>query len=190
MKSRKALFLDRDGTLIEERNYLCDPEEVVLLPTVREALRMALANHFHLFLLTNQSGVGRGLFSLKQVHACNDRMFSLLALPPPGFTEIGIAPEPPSAIPHYRKPSPRFPLEMIQKYHLNPDCCWVIGDQRSDWQTALNAGITPVALQTGQPITAEESSFLEKNHISIFGNLLKAISSILTGRQEARNKDP
>ena len=69
----KALFLDRDGTLIVDKEYLSDPEEIELLPGVDEALRRALNCDYQLFLLTNQSGVGRGWYSIDDVHACNRR---------------------------------------------------------------------------------------------------------------------
>ena len=98
----RALFLDRDGTLIEDRHYLADPSGVVLLPGVRAALHIFLAQGCRLFLLTNQSGVGRGLFPLAAVHRCNQRMFDLLDLPSPGFTEVCIAPETPETAGGYR----------------------------------------------------------------------------------------
>src|SRR5687767_8249729 len=118
--SSRALFLDRDGTLIESRHYLSDPSEVVLMPGVREALHRFVTEGYRLFLFTNQSGVGRGFFPLEAVHRCNERMLELLDLPPPRFTEVCIATETPEMPAVYRKPSPRFIHEMMEKYALNP----------------------------------------------------------------------
>ncbi len=139
--SSKALFLDRDGTLIVDHGYLSDPSNVELITGVREALCGFLARDYRLFLFTNQSGVGRGMFGLDAVHRCNSRMFELLDLPPPGFLETCIVPEAPSQASLYRKPSPRFILDMITKHSLNPTESWMIGDKFSDVQAGLSAGV-------------------------------------------------
>lgn len=77
----KALFLDRDGTIIADKHYLADPAGVELLPGAREALHGFLADGWRLFLFTNQSGVGHGLFTLEDARRCNARMDELLGLP-------------------------------------------------------------------------------------------------------------
>ena len=84
----KALFLDRDGTLIVAKDYLSDPKGVELLPGICEALDQALKLGYHLFLFTNQSGVGRGFYSMDDVHACTRRMLMLMDLPEPVVKEI------------------------------------------------------------------------------------------------------
>lgn len=162
---RKALFLDRDGTLIEHIPYLHDPSRVVLHAGVREALADALAAGFHLFLFTNQSGVGRGMYTMEDVEACNGRMLELLDLPPPGFTEICIAPESPDEKPAYRKPSPRFIGEMITRHDLDPARCWMIGDSEVDVRAAAKAGIHPVRVDgdTGLAEAVRETIRRESN---------------------------
>jgi D-glycero-D-manno-heptose 1,7-bisphosphate phosphatase len=137
----KALFLDRDGTLIVHHPYLADPAGVELLPGVRAALHKFIMAGWRLFLFTNQSGVGRGLFTLDTVHRCNQRMLQLMDLPPPGFTESCVATETPDMPQLYRKPSPRFILEMMGKYSLSPAEVWMVGDSVSDMQAGLNAGV-------------------------------------------------
>ncbi len=139
--SSKAVFLDRDGTLIVNRHYLSDPAGVELLPGVRETLHRLLADGYLIFLFTNQSGVGRGMFPLSAVHRCNDRMLELLALPAPGFTGICIAPEAPDMPSVYRKPSPRFILEMMMRYALSPEQVWMVGDSPADVEAGLHAGV-------------------------------------------------
>jgi D-glycero-D-manno-heptose 1,7-bisphosphate phosphatase len=140
----KALFLDRDGTLIHDRNYLADPAQVELLPGVRETLHAFAAEGWRLFLFTNQSGIGHGLFTLETVERCNARLDELLALPAPGFTGTCIAPETPQMTQVYRKPSPRFILEMIARHNLDPRATWMAGDKASDVQAGLNAGVRAV----------------------------------------------
>jgi D-glycero-D-manno-heptose 1,7-bisphosphate phosphatase len=152
----KAIFLDRDGTLIVDKDYLSDPMRVELLPGVGEALHHALKRDYHLFMLTNQSGVGRGYFSMDDVHACNRRMLALLDLPEPGFKEICIAPETPDEPSKYRKPSPRFILEMVEKYQLITGQCTMVGDHLTDIESGINAGINVAAVNTGKKETAEQ----------------------------------
>lgn len=142
----KALFLDRDGTLIEHVPYLSDPQAVRLISGVKEALHKAIQAGYLLFLFTNQSGVGRGWFTMEAVEACNNRMLELLDLPSPGFTAICIAPEAPEAPIIYRKPSPRFILESIAYYNLSIQESYMIGDALSDVEAAQAAGIHSVAV--------------------------------------------
>ncbi len=137
----RALFFDRDGTLIVHRPYLADPDGVELMPGVRKVLHQFISDGCLIFLFTNQSGVGRGLFTIDAVHHCNQRMLELLALPAPGFTEICIATETLEMPQLYRKPSPRFILEMIEKYSLAPQQTWMIGDAFNDVMAGLNAGV-------------------------------------------------
>ena len=85
--------MDRDGTLIEHQPYLHPPEDVVIIPGLIDALRGARAAGYRLFLFTNQSGVGRGYFSLADVHRVNDRLVKLLGLGPDLFAEIYVQPQ-------------------------------------------------------------------------------------------------
>jgi D-glycero-D-manno-heptose 1,7-bisphosphate phosphatase len=146
----KALFLDRDGTLIIDKNYLADPLGVELLPGVADALRQARALGYQLFLFTNQSGIGRGLHTLDDTLRCNARMEELLGLPAPVFTDVCIAPESPDQPSAYRKPSPRFITESIERHGLDHSQCWMVGDREADIQAGLNARIRAAAVCTGK----------------------------------------
>ncbi len=95
----KALFIDRDDTLIVDKVYLSDPAGVELLPGVPEALRHARDLGYKLFLFTNQSGIGRGYYTLEDALRVNARMEELIGLPHPVFVETGIAPRHPTS-PH------------------------------------------------------------------------------------------
>jgi D-glycero-D-manno-heptose 1,7-bisphosphate phosphatase len=154
----RALFLDRDGTLIVDKVYLAKPAEVELFPGVADGLRRARTLGFRLFLFTNQSGIGRGYHTIEDAHRVNARLEELLGLPPPVFDEVCIAPEAPGQPVVYRKPSPRFLLEMIARHQLDPARCFMVGDAASDIQAALAAGIQPVVVRTGKvdPLTLPE----------------------------------
>jgi D-glycero-D-manno-heptose 1,7-bisphosphate phosphatase len=173
----KALFLDRDGTLIPDKHYLSDPALVELIPGTIEALRHARQLGYRLFMLTNQSGIARGLHTLDDVLRCNDRMEELLGLPRPVFDDICIAPEGPDDPVMYRKPSPRFLLESIAKYNLDPAHCWMVGDRQADVETGLNAKIHAVGVCTGKH-TAEEWAALAPPGAHIFPDLLAFVKSL------------
>ena len=146
----KALFLDRDGTIILDKHYLSDPAGVELIPGVAAALARARALGYRLFIHTNQSGIGRGLYSLDDVQRCNARMDELLGLPVPIFDGFCIVPETPDQPSLYRKPSPRYILETIDRHQLDPKQCWMVGDRASDIETGLNANIRAAAVCTGK----------------------------------------
>lgn len=146
----KALFLDRDGTIIHDRDYLADSAGVELIPGAAAALHRARELGYSLFLFTNQSGIGRGFHTIEDTHRCNARMEELLALPAPAFVATCIAPEAPDQPSLYRKPSPRFILEMIAQHRLDPAQCWMVGDRESDIDAGLAAGIRSAALCTGK----------------------------------------
>src|SRR5438067_2525285 len=98
-----AIFLDRDGTIIEERNYISRPEQVVILSAAPRALRQLSAAGFKLFIVSNQSGVGRGYFSLADVEKVNEHLGQELSREGVQIEKIYIAPEAPDAPSRGRK---------------------------------------------------------------------------------------
>lgn len=141
-----ALFLDRDGTLIVDEGYLSDPKKVCLLPEVRETLTCLKEKNSLFFLHSNQSGIGRGYYTFKEANACNQRMLDLLGLGNDFFTDICLATGTPENPCPYRKPSPRFIVECLQKYHLNSKKCWMIGDRLCDVEAGLAANVNAICL--------------------------------------------
>lgn len=176
----RAVILDRDGTLIRHVPYLHDPDQVELLPSVAESLEKLRAAGVLLFLHTNQSGVGRGYFSLEDVHACNHRMIELLDFGSEPFLRICIAPERPEAKPVYRKPSPRFALEMMEDYKLNPNQVCYVGDRASDLATASAAGTEGIGVSTGLDDLTQELTDLGLAHrFSVFPSFVNATDYLL-----------
>jgi len=174
----KALFLDRDGTLIRDCDYLADPDRVDVLPGVPEALGRARRMGYLMFLFTNQSGVGRGYFGMEAVEAVNRRMEELIGLEPPLFREIGIAPEAPVQPHMYRKPSPRFILEMIERYALDPERCWMAGDSESDVLAGINAGIRAAALATGKNGDPSNWPEVAEHRVPVFVDLRAFVATL------------
>ena len=150
-RNAKAVFLDRDGTLIRHLHYLHEPDKVELLPGVAEALKLLKNRDVKLFLFTNQSGVARGLFTLTDVEAVNQRMLDLIGLGDDLFADVCIATEIPSDAPKYRKPSPRFILESLAKYGIEPADAVMVGDNPTDWEAGARAGVAVVAIES--PVT-------------------------------------
>lgn len=182
MASRvKALILDRDGTLISHVPYLADPAQVMILPGVREGLRMALAAGMKLFVHSNQSGVGRGFFSLKEVEACNRRMIELLDLGAAPFARICIATERPDEFSTYRKPSPEFAREIAAEYGYALDEICYVGDRGSDLESAERAGTRGVGVSTGlDDLQAEIDAAKFTHSYPVFARFDAAIFSLLT----------
>jgi len=146
----KALFLDRDGTLIFDKVYLADPAGVELIPGAADGLRRARNLGYRLFLFTNQSGIGRGLHTIDDTRRVNARMEELLGLPRPIFAGFCIAPEAPGQPVEYRKPSPRFIVETLASQALDPAQCWMVGDSAADIGAGLAAKINVAAVRTGK----------------------------------------
>lgn len=146
----KALFLDRDGTLIIDKVYLADPAGVELIAGVADGLRRARELGYKLFLFTNQSGIGRGLHTLEHTLRVNARLEELVGLPAPVFDDTCIAPETPDQPPIYRKPSPRFILEKLAQHRLDPTQCWMVGDSAADIGAGRAARINVAAVRTGK----------------------------------------
>src|SRR3954469_18259760 len=103
-----AIFLDRDGTIIEDRNYISRPDQVVLLAGAQAALHRLYAADFTLFIVSNQSGVGRGYFSLADVEKVNEHLRQEFSRKGVQFKKIYVAPEAPDTPSRGRKPSPQF----------------------------------------------------------------------------------
>ena len=184
-KPPQALFLDRDGTLIFDKDYLHDPEKVELVAGTREAVRRAIDAGCLLFLLTNQSGIGRGFFTMRDYEACHRRLVELLGIREEDFAACGVAPEAPDAPSRYRKPSPAFVLEQLAAFpRLDPARCWMVGDRKSDWQTGLNAGIRSAAVATGKPIDDDARAFLLGNDVPLFENFAAFADAAFGGKNQ------
>ena len=176
MKAPDALILDRDGTLIEHVPYLCNPSDVRLLPSVTEALAIARDAGARLFLHSNHSGIGRGLFDLPAVHACNQRLVELLGAGPNTFDRICIAIEHPDEPSVYRKPSPAFAREIMRDFGYAPEQICYIGDRGSDLATAQAAGTRGVGVATGlDDLRAELNGLGLGGFVPVFDSLSDAV---------------
>jgi D-glycero-D-manno-heptose 1,7-bisphosphate phosphatase len=139
MTPRRALLLDRDGTLIGDVGYPRDPARVEPLPGALEALR-ALQADFALVIVSNQSGIGRGLISEAEALAVHDRMIELFGRGGVRFTGAYYCPHAPDAGCACRKPAPGLLLDAARELGLDLAGSIMIGDKPSDIVAGLAAG--------------------------------------------------
>ena len=146
----RAVFLDRDGTLIVEKHYLHKPEEVELFFGAAVALRKLGDAGFKLFVVTNQSGIGRGYYTLADAERVNARVAADLARAGVRFEKIFIAPEAPEQPSRGRKPSPQFLFDARDEFGLDMTRSYLIGDKLIDLECGWNAGVNKsILVRTG-----------------------------------------
>lgn len=141
-----AVFLDRDGTINYDPGYLSSPEDLRLLPRVQNGLSLLSRNKFLLFVVTNQSGIGRGYFTPEQLEEVNNKLIEKLAEDGIIFTEFACCPHRPEDNCSCRKPSPRMVLDLARNYSLDLSRSYFIGDKITDIQAGKNAGCRTVLI--------------------------------------------
>ena len=147
---KRAVFLDRDGTLIEDKDYLSRPEEVVVYPGAGAALKALQDAGFALFVVTNQSGVGRGYFTLTEVEKVHHHLVREFAREGVRFHKFYVAPEAPDQPSRGRKPSPQFLFDARDEFGIELAESYLIGDKLIDLECGWNAGLKKcVLVRTG-----------------------------------------
>lgn len=146
----RAIFLDRDGTLNVDKNYLSNPAELVIIPGTSAALRQLMDAGFLLFIVTNQSGIGRDYYTLADMHAVNDRLCAELAGDGIRFEKIYYAPEAPEEPSRGRKPSPQFLFDARDEFGIDLSQSYMVGDKIIDLECGWNAGVKKsILVRTG-----------------------------------------
>lgn len=149
--SRPAVFVDRDGTIIAEKSYLADPENVEFIPGSAEAIRRLQEAGFAVVVVTNQSGIARGLYTETDYHAVAARVEE-------GLAERRAAPDGTYYCPHHpdatgpcdcRKPDTGMHRRAARELDLDLTAAFYVGDKVSDVQPALALGGQGVLVRTG-----------------------------------------
>jgi D-glycero-D-manno-heptose 1,7-bisphosphate phosphatase len=155
----RAVFIDRDGTMIVEKNYLHRPEEVEIFPATRTGLKKLCDDEFKLFIVSNQSGVGRGYFTMADVEKVNQFMCAELARDGIRFEKIYIAPEAPDKPSRGRKPSPQFLFDARDEFDLNLAESFMVGDKLIDLECGWNASVKKsILVRTGYGAEVERAA--------------------------------
>jgi len=147
--TRRYVLLDRDGTVIVEKNYLHDPAGVELYPETGPALRRLGELGFGLIVVTNQSGVGRGMFDMAAVERVHARLAELLAAEGVTVEAYLVCPHRPGDGCACRKPAPGMVEAARDRFGFDPKAAFVIGDKAADVDLGKAVGATAILVRTG-----------------------------------------
>jgi len=151
-----AVFVDSDGTIMEDSDYCYDTKQVRVFPGVPEALRRLKRAGYKIIVITNQSGIGRGYFTLEQYRAVEAEVLRQLG---DGLIDATyFCPDVPEKPSQCRKPAPGMVLQAAREHDVDLSRAFLIGDKEIDPECAHNAGIRGIRVRTGFDRKTEGSS--------------------------------
>jgi D-glycero-D-manno-heptose 1,7-bisphosphate phosphatase len=174
----RAVFLDRDGTINEESPYIADIRDLHIYPFTADAIRRLNESAYLVIVVTNQSGVGRGLIPperLNEIHAYIQRTLSTTGARIDAFYACTHTPEEGCAC---RKPAPGMILQALRDYEIDPARSFFVGDKREDLLAARAAGVTPILVRTGYG--RETEALPEVQPVFVVNTLAEAVTLILS----------
>ncbi len=161
---KPAVFLDRDGTLNEEVDYLSDPDQLVLIPGAAAAVARLNARGIPVVVVTNQSGIGRGKYDWRDFAAVMSRMEALLAAEKARLDAVYAAAHHEKRQGEYavadhpdRKPNPGMLLRAADEHDLDLSRSWMVGDKALDLEAGRRAGCRVALVRTGYGSTVDGS---------------------------------
>lgn len=155
----KAVFLDRDGTINVHVPYLSKVKDFSLYPFAGEAIRRFNENNYKVFIITNQSGVGRGFFSERRLNKIHDKMLEDLRASKAEIDKIYFCTNLPEDQSDFRKPNSGMIIQAINEFDIDPHRSYMIGDRESDIVAGGRAGLKTFLVLTGYG--QEESNFTD-----------------------------
>lgn len=180
MNRARAVFLDRDGVLIEDRHYLHRVADVVFPRGVFAALQRLVAAEFQLFVVTNQSGVGRGYFTMADVEAVHAYLLQECARHGVALRKFYVAPEAPDQPSRGRKPAPEFLFAARDEFGLDLAKSFMVGDKLIDLECGWNAGVQQsILVRTGYGRETEQQSAAALARAVVVDDLAAAADWIL-----------
>jgi D-glycero-D-manno-heptose 1,7-bisphosphate phosphatase len=153
---RRAVFLDRDGTIMEEVGYCSDPAQVQVYEGAREAIQRLRDAGFLIVVVTNQSGIGHGYITEPQYHAVHAEM--IRQLHPVTIDAVYYSAETPENPSPRRKPNPGMVLEAASELDIDLSKSYFVGDRAGDVECGRNAQTRTVLLDTGYGLQTSECS--------------------------------
>jgi len=157
IKRERAVFLDRDGTLIEEKGYIYRPQDVRLLPKAAEAVSCLKSLGLKVVILTNQSGIGRGFYTEADYRKAMAYLFTLLGGRQAAVDASYFCPHAPWEGCPCRKPSPGMAELAAEELSLDLARSFVVGDKKSDMELARATGARGILVRTGYGAETEKS---------------------------------
>ena len=177
----KAIFFDRDGTINYDPGYISDPVDFRLLENAGEALRLVNASEYYAFVVSNQSGIGRGLITETQLARVHEHLQHLLEPYGAYIDGIYFCPHHPDDACQCRKPRIGLIEQINAAYpHINLDKSYVVGDKNADIQLACNIGCKAVLVLTGEGMNARTA--LETEPAFIAEDILQAVEWIIADK--------
>ena len=144
---RPAVFIDRDGTIMQDADYCFDPQQVKVFAHVPEALKRLKSEGFKLIIITNQSGIGRGFFSVDQYRAVEAETLRQLGTDLIDATYF--CPHAPDESCDCRKPSPGMIVQAAREHRIDLARSFLIGDKESDAECGRKLGVRTIRVRTG-----------------------------------------
>ena len=142
-----AVFIDRDGTIMQDTDYCSDPQQVKIFPRVAEALRRLKSKGFKVIIITNQSGIGRGFLTVEQYRAVEAEVLRQLG---DGLIDATyFCPDVPGQHSSCRKPAPGMIVEATREHQIDLAQSFLIGDKEIDAECGRNAGVRTIRVLTG-----------------------------------------
>lgn len=181
-----ALFVDRDGTLIEEVDYLADPSLVRPIEGAFSALKKLRDRGFRIVMVTNQPGIGLGYLSRQDFIKVNSRIFSLASAEGALFDRICFCPHSKSEDCSCRKPGIGLLQEVVRDLNIDISHSWVVGDMTTDLQLAANLGCRSVLVRTGK---AGNDSLYPASPTTTTETVVQAVQAILDSGELPANDD-
>ncbi len=176
-----AVFLDRDGTINTEKEYLSNPDLLELYSGVGPALKRLQDAGYSLFIVTNQSGIGRGYYTEADMHAVNRRLEEMLSKDGVVLRKIYFAPEAPEQPSRGRKPSPQFLFDARDEFGIELGRSFMVGDKLIDLECGWNAGVQrSILVRTGYGLKVESANSQLAQRAWIVDDLSAAAARILT----------
>ena len=180
---RRAVFLDRDGTINVDTNFLIRPEDLQFIPGAQEAIAKLNQAGFLVVVVTNQSGIARGYFSMEDVHKLHSYIQNELTLFGATIDSFYICPHHPKYKGEQeeecscRKGKPGMLLQAAEELNIDLIQSVMIGDKRSDLEAGMAAGCQCYLVRTGYG--EKYLDFASENNIPISVDLLKAVEELL-----------
>jgi len=177
-KKQPAVFLDRDGTLIEEVDFLSRVEDLRVFPFTGSALRLLKDNGYLLIVVTNQSGIGRGIFNEADMHAIHEKIQKEVGSLIDAFY---FCPHLPSDGCNCRKPGLGMIEAAMDDFDIDLKNSWMVGDKKIDIETAEFAKVRSCLVTTGYG--AHHQHLLESAPNVIVEDLGKAVDAVIATLQ-------
>ena len=154
----KTIFLDRDGIINKEINYLYRIEDCIFIREIFETCQYFQKLGYKIIIITNQSGISRGYYNEKDFHKLTSWMLEQFTLKGVNILDVFYCPHGPKSICKCRKPNPGMFLEAKIKHNISMDFSWMIGDNEIDITSANSAGISNTILVRSANETDKSSS--------------------------------